>query len=167
MNVSMIITYDPAHEASCKQSIENVMKTVSATPKFLKSRYAGVFLVEVDKPVTIIKKLVKLADKNKGIFGKTHRYIPVDKWVPAKINDMQEAIKSLVPGIKKSDKWKMELDKRYYHKIDYNELIMKLTDVVDREKIDLQNPDKIIKVEIIGNNAAISVLKPDEQLAIS
>jgi tRNA(Ser,Leu) C12 N-acetylase TAN1 len=143
------------------------MKTISVTPEFQKSRYAGVFLVHVDKPKSVIKNLLELIAKNKSIFGKTHRYIPVDKWVSAKISDMQKAIKSLVPEIKKTDKWKMELDKRYYHKMDYNELIMKLTDVVDREKIDLQNPDKIIKVEIIGNNAAISVLKPDEQLAIS
>jgi tRNA(Ser,Leu) C12 N-acetylase TAN1 len=167
MNVSLIITYDPAHEASCKQSVENVMKTVAVTPKFLKSKYTGVFLVDIDKPKSIIKKLLKLIAKNKSIFGKTHRYIPVDKWVSAKISEMQKAIKSLVPDIKKNEKWKMELDKRYYHKIDYNELIMKLTDVVDREKIDLQNPDKIIKVEIIGNNAAISILKPGEQLTIS
>ena len=166
MNLSLVITYDPAHEASCKESVENVMKTVSVTPRFLKSKYAGVFFLDIDNPKSIIRKLLKLASSNKGIFGKTHRYIPVDKWTSAKVSDMQKAIKSLVPEIKKNDKWKMELDKRYYHKMDYNELIMKLTDVVDREKIDLQRPDKIIKVEIIGSNAAISVLKPDEQIAI-
>jgi tRNA(Ser,Leu) C12 N-acetylase TAN1 len=44
---------------------------------------------------------------------------------------------------------------------------MKLTDVVDREKIDLKKPEKIIKVEVIGSNAAISVLNPDEQLIVS
>ncbi len=167
MNVSLVITYDPAHQASCRQSVENVMRTVSATAKFLKSRYDGVFLLDVENPKSLVKKLGRLSVKNTGIFGKTHRYIPVDRWVSVKISDMQKAIRSLVPEIKKNDKWKMELDKRYYHKMDYNELIMKLTEVVDREKIDLDNPDKIIKVELIGNNAAISVLKTDEQLTIS
>jgi tRNA(Ser,Leu) C12 N-acetylase TAN1 len=143
------------------------MKTINESFKFLKSKYDGVFLVDIKNPKAVVKKLSKFTIKNKGLFGKTHRYIPVDKWVSAKIPDMQKAIKSLVPEIKQNEKWKMELDKRYYHKFDYNELIMKLTDVVDRKKIDLQSPDKILKVELVGSNAAISVLKPDEQLIVN
>ncbi len=80
---------------------------------------------------------------------------------------MVNAIKSLVPKIGLNEKWKMELEKRYYNKYDYNELISKLTEVVNREKIDLIKPKKIIKVEIIGSNAAISLLEPDELLLVS
>ena len=167
MNVTLIITYDPAHISSAKESVLNVMKEIGVTPVFGRSKYAGIFLADILKPKEAVKKLGKLNEKNKDIFGKTHRYIPVDSWVPAKIKDMQDAIKLLVPDIGKNQKWKMDLEKRYYHKFDYTELISKLTEVVDREKIDLHQPEKIIKVEIIGNNAAISLLKPDEQLIVS
>ena len=97
---------------------------------------------------------------------KTHRYIPVDKWVSSKVPDMQKAIKSLVPKIGENEKWKMDLEKRHYHKLDYQELIVKLTEVVDRRKIDLKKPKKIIKVEIIGTNAGISLLEPGELLMV-
>ncbi|MCL4417224.1 MAG: THUMP domain-containing protein [Actinobacteria bacterium] len=167
MDVKLIITYDPAHTPSCKENVVNIMKTVDATPVFLKSKYDGIFLIDVAKPKEVVKKIRKLCDKNKDIFGRTHRYIPVDKWVSSKLTDMQSAVKSLVPKIGKNEKWKMELDKRYYHKMSYGDLIIKLTDVVDREKIDLKRPEKIIKVEVIGSNAAISVLNPDEQLVVS
>ena len=80
---------------------------------------------------------------------------------------MQKAVKSLVPKIGENEKWKMDLEKRHYHKLEYEELIVKLTDVVDRRKIDLKKPKKIIKVEIIGNNAGISLLEPGELLAVS
>ena len=93
--------------------------------------------------------------------------MPVDKWVSSKVTDMAEAIKSMVPKIGLNEKWKMELEKKYYNKYDYNELILKLTEVVNREKIDLKKPKKIIKVEIIGSNAAISLLKPGELLLVS
>ena len=79
---------------------------------------------------------------------------------------MQKAIKSLVPKIKKDEKWMMDIEKRYYDKMDYKELILKLTDVVDREKIDLKKPKKIIKVEIVGKDAGISLLEPDEMLLV-
>ena len=61
----------------------------------------------------------------------------------------------------------MDLEKRYYHKLDYNDLIMKLTEVVDRQKIDLKKPKKTIKVEIIGTNSGISLLESGELLIIS
>jgi len=167
MNVKLIITYDPAHISSCTESVKKLMDTIGAKPTFLKSKYHGIFLINVPRPKEVIKKLKALSKKNKELFGKTYRYIPVDKWVSSKVTDMVKAIKSLVPKIGLNEKWKMDLGKRYYHKYDYNELILKLTEVVNREKIDLKKPQKIIKVEIIGSSAAITLLEPDELLLIS
>ena len=167
MDVKLIVTYDPAHQKSCEESLKNVMEAVGAKPKFLKSKYSGIFLIELSKPKEVVKMLIKLSKKDQEIFGKTHRYIPVDKWVSSKVPDMQKAIKSMVPKIGENEKWKMDLEKRYYHKLDYNDLILKLTEVVDRKKIDLKKPKKIIKVEIIGTNAGISLLEPGEHLMVS
>ena len=166
MNVKLIATYDPAHQKSCGESLKNVMDAVGAKPKFLKSKYSGIFLIELSKPKEVVKMLIKLNKKDPEIFGKTHRYIPVDKWVSSKVPDMQKAIKSLVPKIGENEKWKMDLEKRHYHKLDYQELIVKLTEVVDRRKIDLKKPKKIIKVEIIGTHAGISLLEPGELLMV-
>ena len=167
MNVKLIITYDPAHISSCTESVKKLMDTIGAKPTFLKSKYHGIFLIDVSKPKEVVKKLKALSKKNKELFGKTYRYIPVDKWVSSRVTDMAKAIKSLVPKIGLNEKWKMDLEKRYYHKFDYNELILKLTEVVNREKIDLKKPQKIIKVEIVGSSAAITLLEPDELLLIS
>lgn len=167
MDVRLIVTYDPAHLQSCQESLMDVMDKVGAKPKLLKSKYSGIFLIDIPKAKEIVKKLIALSKKDADIFGKTHRYIPVDKWVSSKVPDMQKAIKSLVPKIGENEKWKMDLEKRHYHKLEYDELIVKLTDVVDRRKIDLKKPKKIIKVEIIGTNAGISLLEPGEFLAVS
>jgi len=167
MNVKLIVTYDPAHQKSCEESLKNVMDAVGTKLKLLKSKYNGIFLIELPKPKEVVKKLATLSKKDQEIFGKTHRYIPVDKWVSSKVPDMQKAVKSLVPKIGENEKWKMDLEKRYYHKLDYQDLIEKLTEVVDRRKIDLKKPKKIIKVEIIGTNAGISLLESRELFTVS
>jgi len=167
MNVKLIITYDPAHIESSRENVENLMKDIKSKPKFLKSKYSGIFLIDVSKAKEVVKKLKIISKKNRELFGKTFRYIPVEKWVKSEISDMQKAIKSFVPKIGENEKWKMDLEKRYYDKYDFKELIIKLTDVVDRKKIDLVKPKKIIKVEIIGKNAGISLLEPDELLIVS
>jgi tRNA(Ser,Leu) C12 N-acetylase TAN1 len=52
-------------------------------------------------------------------------------------------------------------------KPDEIKLILKLTEVIDRPKVDLQNPDKIIKVEVIGNKAGLALLGKDELLNVA
>ncbi len=167
MDVKLIITYDPAHIESSRENVEKLMTEIKVKYKFLKSKYKGIFLINTARPKEVVKKLKAFSKKNKELFGKTHRYIPVDKWVSSKVPDMQKAVKSMVPKIGKTEKWKMDLEKRYYDKLDYNDLIIKLTDIVDREKIDLKKPKKIIKVEIIGTSAGVSLLEPGELLAIN
>ncbi|MEA2015676.1 MAG: hypothetical protein U9O59_03025 [Actinomycetota bacterium] len=166
MDVKLLITYDPAHIESSREKVENLFREINVKPEFLKSKYDGIFLLNVAKPKELVKKLKKLLKKDRELFGRTHRYIPVDKWVKSKVPDMQKAIKSTVPKIKKEEKWMMDLEKRHYDKLDFKELIIKLTDVVDREKIDLKKPKKIIKVEIVGKDAGISLLEPDEILVV-
>lgn len=51
MNVKLIVTYGPTHQKSCEKSLKNVMDAVGAKPKFLKSKYSGIFL-----PPIIIRK---------------------------------------------------------------------------------------------------------------
>lgn len=167
MDVKLIVTYDPAHTESSKEKVELLFKEIGTKAEFIKSKYSGIFLLSVSKPREAVKKLRSLAKKNRELFGKTFRYIPVDKWVKSNIPDMQKAIKPMVPKIGESEKWMMDLEKRHYEKHDFKELIMKLTDVVDRKKIDLKKPKKIIKVEIIGKDAGISLLTPDEILVVS
>ena len=167
MDVKLIVTYDPAHAESSREKLELLLSEIGIKAEFLKSKYSGIFLLSVSKPREVIKKLKSLAKKTSELFGKTYRYIPVDSWVKSEIPAMQKAIKPLVPKIGENEKWMMDLEKRYYDKHDFKELIIKLTDVVDRKNIDLKKPKKIIKVEIIGKNAGISLLTPDEMLIVS
>ena len=60
----------------------------------------------------------------------------------------------------------MDLGKRKTN-LHERDLILKLTDQINRSNIDLSNPDKIIKVEIIGSNTALALLKKDEYLNVT
>ncbi len=73
---------------------------------------------------------------------------------------MQDEIKKIVPGIKAGERWKMEINKRDYPK-HFSELIIPLTEPVERDNVDLENPQKIIRVEIISGKAGISLLTPN------
>jgi len=164
-DANLLVSYDPGHDITAKTSIENALKEIKETFKFLKAPVEGLFYVSVNNPKKTVKALGKLFGKKPELFSYTYHWTPVDVWCASSIPAMQTAIKKLQAGIKSTESWKMELSKRNYDKGKTTELILRLTDVVDKPKVDLQNPEKIIKVEIVGSKAGISLLEPEELLS--
>ena len=139
------------------------MKELKQEAKFLKSEIDGLFKLKVKDGKKAVKDLNKKQDKLAELFDKTYHWTPIEKWVKANIKDMQNALKKYDKEIKKEEKWMMDLNKRSFKKGGETvELIIKLTDVINKPKVDLKNPDRIVKVEITGNKAGLALLKKDE-----
>jgi len=162
---NLIVTFDPTKEESAKKEILERLSSIKETAKIDKIE-DGLAEVSVKDAKKAVSDLKKLALKDKGKFTSTFTWIPVEKWGKADIKDMQKLVKEIQVGIAAKDKWKMEIGK---HRSDLHEreMIMKLTEVIEKPNVDLKNPEKIIRVEVIGNKSAVSLLKPDEILSIA
>jgi len=159
---NLIVTFDPNHRGTAELEIAEVLKQIGEKPQLGQTEIEGLFKAAVSDARKAIAKIRNLCTKNPNIFSVTHHYTPIDKWCPSEIPAMQKAIKEASEGIGTSEKWKMGLNKRHWDKLEGVQLIMKLTSVVDRKKVDLDNPEKIIQVEIIGKEAGIALLSPNE-----
>ncbi len=164
-DANLLVTHDPSHAGSAKEEVEKALKAIKQKAKFLKSDTDGVFKLRVGNARKVVKNLSKLKSK-KGMFEHTAYWVPIDKWVAANISTMQKEIKKLQKGIKKTEKWKMDLHKRHFEQIHSTELIIKLTEIVDKLKVDLENPQKIIEVQIMGKKAGLALLNKDEILSL-
>ncbi len=162
---NLMVTYDPNHRALAEAEVTDAFKRIDDELKFLTSEIEGVFKIATSKPRESVKKLAKLCMKEPDLFKATYQYVPIDTWCASGVKEMQEIIKQLEEGIKTSEKWKMTLNKRSYE-MPAMDLIIKLTDVVNRPKVDLKNPEKIIRVEIFGDKAGIALLKADEAFSV-
>ena len=165
-NANLLVTHEPSHAGSAKEKVESALKAIKQKVKFLKSDIDGVFMLRVGNAKKIVKSLSKLKRK-KGMFEHTFYWIPIDKWAKTDVKSLQSEIKKLQKGIKKNEKWKMDLHKRHFDKIQSTELIIKLTEAVDKPKVDLDNPQKIIEVQIIGKKTGLALLGKDEILSLS
>lgn len=163
----MLVTIEPSHEGLAKQEIEALLKPLKKKPKYLKSGISGLLNIRIVNPKGIVKSLVKVCKKDASKFRKTYHWTPIDKWVKADLKAMQNAARALGRKIKPSETWKMRLDKRHFDKMHTTELILKLTEVVERSNVDLENPKKIISVQIIGRKAGFSLLNADEFLDVN
>lgn len=166
VDANLLVTYEPTHSEKAKEEVESVLQKAGAKAKFLESRIAGVFQLSVNNPKAIVKKLIALCKSDIDKFKLTNHYVPIDKWTESNIKAMQKVTEEMGKQIDKKEKWKMNLNKRKFEG-DYRELIVKLTDPIDKPNVDLSNPDKIVQVEIVGDKAGIALLKKDELLEVS
>jgi len=117
-------------------------------------------------PREVVQELRKLFKEDPSIFQHTSKWIPVDLWTYSTMTFMKRAVAELGKSILKGEKWRLTVEKRrytLYHKI---EIIRELAELIDR-KVDLENPDKIIRIDIIGKYAGVSLLEPQEVFSVA
>jgi tRNA(Ser,Leu) C12 N-acetylase TAN1 len=93
------------------------------------------------------------------VFEYTLKWMPVNVWAFSDIEYMKEVVAGLRDKIQLDERLRITLEKRrytLYYKID---VIRELAELID-EKVDLEKPDKILRVNIIGKYAGTSVLSP-------
>ncbi|MEM2933046.1 MAG: THUMP domain-containing protein [Candidatus Pacearchaeota archaeon] len=159
--INLLVTFDPVHQESAKKEIEALLEEIDKSGKIMKIS-DGLAQLTVKDARKLIDKLFEIIKKDVEKFNYTFSWWPVDAWCKAEIKEMQKTIAEIQKGIKNEEKWKMELAKRETKKEYPKDLIIKLTDVVNKPKVDLSNPDKIIKVEIIGDKAAITLIEKNK-----
>jgi len=119
------------------------------------------------EPKEAAKKLDALCRGDPSKFLFTYHWVPVEKWCPSTIKEMSKIVEQFAKRINPKERWRMRVNKRFYEKFHTQELIEVLTKHVDRPKVDLENPDKTIRIEIIGEEAALSLLKPREHFSVN
>ena len=161
---NLLISFNPRHAGTAKKELTQVLQTIGEAPRIAETGAEGLFKVVVSDGRKVVARLRNLCGADPNLFTTTHRFTPVDRWCKSTVSQMQRLIKSVSAEIASTDKWKMNLTKRHWKKLDGSKLVIKLTDVIDRKHVDLRNPQKIIQVEIVGEQAGISLLNPGDIL---
>jgi tRNA(Ser,Leu) C12 N-acetylase TAN1 len=60
--------------------------------------------------------------------------------------------------------WKLDIVKRHLDNASITDMVLKLTEYIDKPKVDLKNAELVIRIEILGERAACSLLSADELL---
>jgi len=109
----------------------------------------------------VIRGLQKLFIKDPLAFQYTLKWVPADFWTHSDMDSMKEAVMNVREKIREGERWRMTVEKRRYTRYHKIEIINELAELI-QEKVDLKNPDKIVRIDIIGKYAAVSVLSPKE-----
>lgn len=111
-------------------------------------------------PLKAVESLKKLAADEPWEIRYVMRVMPVEKVVPADLEDMQGAAADLAGRIGPDDSFRVTVEKRHnpLHSI---EVIEYIAGAINR-KVDLTKPDWVILVEIVGKHAGVSVVRQEQ-----
>lgn len=109
----------------------------------------------------VVRGVREMFEKEPWSVQYTLKLTPIDAWTTSDMDSIREGVSDIKDRILKGEKWRMTVEKRRYTEHHKSEIIKDVAELID-EEVDLEKPDKILRIEIIGRYAGLSILKPDE-----
>jgi len=115
-------------------------------------------------PLVVMEKFRKILTERPYKFRYALRILPVQKVVLTDLAEIKKATQEMALKIEETQTFRVTVEKRFtgLHSM---EIIDAATGDIAR-KVDLKKPDWILQIEVLGRLTGISLLKPDDVLAV-
>ena len=115
-------------------------------------------------PCGVIEKFRVILQERPYEFRYALRIIPVERVVPTDLDEVKRAALELAADIGKNETFRVTVEKRFtsLHTRDFIEAVA--TGI--NRKVDLENPAKILLIEVVGGLTGMALVKPDCVLAV-
>ena len=164
--MNLIITCARHLEPETQEEITRILGELGdSEPKITISSMSGILTAETKlDPVEVVKKIQELILDEPWVVRYCLRIIPIHRVTETKIEEIEEIISELVELIPEGDSYRISIEKRNSD-ISSQELITKIANKI-KNKVSLENPDKIVQIEILGSKTGISILEKSDILSV-
>jgi tRNA acetyltransferase TAN1 len=165
---NILVTFHVNEKERAKHEAINLLESVGQIVQFIEpTSVEGVYALRIgEQPRRAIAALRSLCKNEPGAFVFTYHWVPIECWVSSDEACMADKVRELAEGINPQDRWKMHLHKRHCD-INYESLIIRLTDPINKGTVDLKHPNKILVVEILGDRAGMALVNREEVLDVN
>jgi tRNA acetyltransferase TAN1 len=131
-------------------------------------KYPGLITAATNiDPKEVMRKIKKILEKDPNFFQFVLKIVPIDYVCETKLNTIKNFVEKYYSlYLNKEDSFKIELKRRKNEFIERKVIIESVAKIIPNG-VDLDNPDKIIKIELLGNVSGISFLNPDDFFIIN
>jgi tRNA acetyltransferase TAN1 len=166
-NFNLLITTARGNEGEASAEIWYLLGEIGDTAaKVDKTGVSGVIVARATfDPLEVIGKLRELLKGRPYEFRYSFRIIPIEKVVRTDLAQIERFVTELATKIKENETFRITVEKRHTQ-TPTKDLIEAAATNIER-KVDLNNPNKIVLIEVVGGLTGISVIKPTDMLVIS
>jgi tRNA acetyltransferase TAN1 len=137
----------------------------ACSPIVKKSGVSGLIVAKtVLSTFKVIEDLRKMLKERPCEFRHTLRVIPVEVVVHTRLEEIRKASLKISSKIRDFETFRVTVEKRRTG-LETREIIKVVAEDIDN-KVDLDNPDKILLVEVLGGLTGVSVIKPRDIISV-
>ena len=114
--------------------------------------------------IKAIRDLRALLKDRPWEFKYTLKIVPIQRVVDAKLETIQAAALELAKGIREKEAFRITIEKRHTD-LKSKSIIDTVAKRIERT-VDLEHPDRILMIEIIGERAGLALITPDDVLSV-
>jgi len=164
--LNLIITCARHFEPETQEEITRILGEYGdSEPEITITSMSGILTAKTKlDPVEVVEKIQELILDEPWSIRYCLRIIPIQIISETTIEAIEEKILELVAKISKKDSYRISIEKRNSD-ISSQELITKIAKNI-KNKVSLENPDKIIQIEILGGITGMSILKKSDILSV-
>jgi tRNA acetyltransferase TAN1 len=109
-------------------------------------------------PVEVTDKFREILQERPYEFRYSLRIIPIEKVVHTSVEEIKNAALDLATKLGEDETFRVTIEKRYtsIHSRDFIEAVA--TEI--KNKVNLENPDRILLIEVLGGYTGLSLIKP-------
>ncbi len=166
--MDLLVSYPWNHYVHARREITHTLRRFGdENPAVKRTGVHGVALVHTSlEPRDVTRRCKELFHAEK-VFEFAIKWVPVDYWCDANLDEIKKVIEENVKDrIKENETWGMKVEKRRWREYHTDEIVEYLAKSIER-KVNLKNPDKIVRIDVVGEKAAVSLLKPGEIFSIT
>lgn len=163
---NLLITTSRGNEEDACSEIWYLLGEIGdSTAKVDKTGITGLVATKTAfNPFEVIEKFREILKERPYEFRYTFRVIPIEKVVRTDLGEIERTTTELASKIKENESFRVTVEKRFTD-TSTKDIIEAAALNIER-KVDLRNPDKVILVEVVGRLTGLSIIKPEQILAV-
>jgi len=135
-------------------------------PKVETTEVSGLIVAKTSlDPFQAVRKLREMFRNSPEEFRYILKVVPIEAVIPTRLELIEQAAAELSRKIGEDETFRVTVEKRHSD-LPTREIIEVAARRVDR-KVNLEKPDRILLIEVMGRLTGISVIKPDDILSIA
>ena len=136
-----------------------------AQAQAVKTKIRGLIVAKTTlDPIAVIEKFHAILKERPYEFRYALRILPIETVVPTDLEEIKKATTELSTKIGENETFRVTVEKRFTT-LHTKDLIEAAAGDLNR-KANLENPDKILLIEVLGALTGLSLLKPSDILAV-
>ncbi|MGD6852408.1 MAG: THUMP domain-containing protein [Candidatus Bathyarchaeia archaeon] len=130
-----------------------------------KTKVRGLIVAKTSlDPIEVMEKFRSILTEQPYEFRYALRIVPIERVVATDLEEIKKATAELATKIGEDQSFRVTVEKRFTELHSRDIIEAAVGDI--KRKVDLHNPDWIVQIEVLGGLTGVSLLKPNDVLAV-